>query len=183
MWLVRFRIRVPRPFARAMKRFSDGPSSTMIVVTFSSSTSAPWLFSALAIADSATLRIMWAAFLSENFNRLTARSAVRPRTWSATSRAFCGEMRALRRMAFASMVISLLPGLLVAAMALERARQRKFAKLVADHVLVDQHRDVVAAVMHGERVTNHFRQDHRTARPGLFSVNVAWPISSCGRER
>src|SRR6476620_10158483 len=143
MWLVRLRIRVPRPLARAMKRFSDGPSSTMMVVTFSASTSAPWLFSALAIADSTTLRIMWAAFLSENFSRLTARSAERPRTWSATSRAFCGEMRALRRMAFASMVISLLLafGLLVAAMTLEGPRQREFTEFVADHVLVDQHRD------------------------------------------
>src|SRR5690606_25871915 len=61
MWLVRLRMRVPRPLARAMKRFSVGPSSTMIVVTDSSSTSAPWLFSALAIADSTTLRIRWAA--------------------------------------------------------------------------------------------------------------------------
>src|SRR5690606_12704690 len=51
MWLVRFRMRVPRPLARAMKRFSIGPSSTMMVLTFSSSTSAPWLFSALAMAD------------------------------------------------------------------------------------------------------------------------------------
>src|SRR3546814_15410591 len=64
------------PFARAMKRFSVGPSSTMMVVTFSSSTSAPWLFSALAIADSTTLRIMWAAFLSENLSRLTDRKSV-----------------------------------------------------------------------------------------------------------
>ena len=40
MWLVRLRMRVPRPLARAMKRFSDGPSSTMMVLTRSSSTSA-----------------------------------------------------------------------------------------------------------------------------------------------
>src|SRR5690606_6941286 len=136
MWLVRLRMRVPRPFARAMKRVSVGPSSTMMVVTFSSSTSAPWLFSALAIADSTTLRIRWAAFLSENLSRLTARSADSPRTWFATRRAFCGEMRAVRRIAFASIAISLLPGLLVAAMALERAGHGEFAKLVADHVLV-----------------------------------------------
>src|SRR5688500_17440301 len=172
MWLVRLRIRVPRPFARAMKRFSEGPSSTMMLRTLSSSTSAPWLFSALAIADSTTLRIMWAAFLSENLSRLTARSAVRPRTWSATRRAFCGEMRALRRIALASMVISLLPGLLVAAMALERAGQRELAELVAHHVLVDQHRDVVASVVHGDRVTHHLRQDHRATRPGLDRLLV-----------
>jgi hypothetical protein len=162
-------------FRRAMKRFSVGPSSTMMLVTLSSSTSAPWLFSALAIADSTTLRIMCAAFLSENFSRLTARSAERPRTWSATSRAFCGEIRALRRMAFASIVISLLLafGLLVAAVTLEGPRQREFTELVADHVLVDQHRDVVLAVVHGDRVTDHFRQDHRTTRPGLDRLLVA----------
>src|SRR5688500_5415876 len=168
MWLVRFRIRVPRPLARAMKRFRVGPSSTMIVLTLSSSTSAPWLFSALAIADSTTLRIMWAAFLSENFSRLTARSADSPRTWSATRRAFCGEMRAVRRIAFASIVIPLLAGrLLVAAVTLEGPRQREFAEFVADHVLVDQHRNVVLAVVHGDGEAHHFRQDHRAARPGL----------------
>src|SRR3546814_12969415 len=164
MWLVRLRMRVPRPLARAMKRFSVGPSSTMMVLTFSSSTSAPWLFSALAIADSTTLRIMWAAFLSENFSRLTARSADRPRTWSATTRAFCGEMRALRTIAFASfwldMVVLSLPRLLVAAMTLECPGQRELAELVAHHVLVDQNRDMVLHVVHGNRVTHPFRQGH-----------------------
>src|SRR5690606_10138556 len=92
--------------------------------------------------------------------------AGRPRTWSATRRAFCGEMRAVRRTALASIVISL-PGLPVAAVTLERAGQGELTELVADHVLVDQHRDVVAAVMHGDRVAHHFRQDHRAARPGL----------------
>src|SRR3546814_1545329 len=85
---------------------------------------------------------MWAAFLSENFSRLTARSADRPRTWSATRRAFCGEMRALRRIAFASfwldMVVISLPLLLVAAMTLEGPGQCELAELVADHVLVEQ---------------------------------------------
>src|SRR3546814_45234 len=165
MCLLRLRMRVPRPVALAIKRFSVGPSSTMMVLTFSSSTSAPWLFSALAIADSTTFLIRWAAFLSENFSRLTARSADRPRTWSATRRAFCGEMRAVRRIAFASfwldMVVISLPRLLVAAMTLEGPGQCELAELVADHVLVDQHRDMVPAVVHGNRVTHHFRQDHR----------------------
>src|SRR3546814_567894 len=162
MWLVRLRMRVPRPLARAMKRFSVGPSSTMMVLTFSSSTSAPWLFSALAIADSTTFLIRWAAFLSENFSRLTARSADRPRTWSATRRAFRGEMRALRRIAFVSfwldMVVISLPRLLVAAMTLDGPGQCELAELVADHVLVAQHRDMVPAVDHGNRVPHHFRQ-------------------------
>src|SRR5688572_9970313 len=172
MWLVRLRIRVPRPFARAMKRFSVGPSSTMMVLTLSASTSAPWLFSALAIADSTTLRIIDAAFLSENLSRLTARSADRPRTWSATRRAFWAEMRALRRIAFASMVISLLARLLVAAVTLEGPGEREFAELVSDHVLVDQNRDVVLAVMDGQREADHLRQDHRATRPGLDRLLV-----------
>src|SRR5688500_20071821 len=57
------------------------------------------------------------------------------------------------RMAFASIVISLLPGLLVAAMALERAGQRELAELVADHVLVDQHGHVVLAVRSEEHTS------------------------------
>ena len=48
------------------------------------------------------------------------------------------------------MVISLLPGLLVAAVTLERTGQGELAELVADHVLVDQHRDVVLAVVDGD---------------------------------
>src|SRR4249919_821262 len=172
MWLVRLRIRVPRPFARAMKRFSVGPSSTMMDLTRNSSTSAPWLFSALAIADSTTLRIMPAAFLSENFSRLTARSAERPRTWSATSRAFWAEMRALRRMAFASMVISLLARLLVATVTLEGPGEREFAELVADHVLVDEHGNMVLAVVDGDGEADHFRHDHRATRPSLDRLLV-----------
>src|SRR3546814_15166803 len=99
----------------------------MMVVTFSSSTSAPWLFSALAIADSTTSRIMWGAFLSEKFSRLTARSADSPRTWSATRRDFWGEMRDVRRIASPSIAISFFPGLLVVAMALERPGDQKGA--------------------------------------------------------
>src|SRR5690606_31476201 len=186
MWLVRLRMRVPRPFARAMKRFSSGPSSTVIVAVFSSSISAPALFSALAIADSTSFLIRPAAFLSENLSRLTARSAGMPRTWSATSRAFCGEMRAVRSTAVRvliavrsrrpalnfsrvalSIVRSLPARLLVATVTLEGPCDGKFAKLVADHVLVDQDRNVVLAVVDGNGEPDHFRQDHRTTRPGL----------------
>src|SRR5688500_18595468 len=115
---------------------------------------------------------MPAAFLSENFSRSSARATGRPRTWSATRRAFRAEMRALRRMAFASMVISLLARLLVAAMTLERTGQGELAKLVANHVLVDQHRDVVLAVVHGNGETDHLGQDRGTTRPGLDRLLV-----------
>src|SRR5690606_30017308 len=75
-------------------------------------------------------------------------------------------MRTVRRIALASIVISL-TRLLVAAMTLEGPGQGELAELVADHVLVDEHRDVVAAVVHGDGETDHLRQHHRTARPGL----------------
>src|SRR5690606_40412108 len=110
-------------------------------------------------------------FLSENLSRLTARSALRPRTWSATRRAFCGEMRALRRMAFASLVLGMvaisLTALPVRHVTLEGAGQGELAELVANHVLVDQHRDVVATVVDGDGVADHLWQALSTPRPGL----------------
>src|SRR5690606_2055787 len=109
---------------------------------------------------------MPAAFLSENFSRSSARATGRPRTWSATRRAFCGEMRTVRRMAFASMVISLLR-LLVAAVTLEGTGLGGLAQLVAYHVIVDRLGDVVLAVVHGDREADHFRLHGGTTRPGL----------------
>src|SRR5215468_352844 len=52
-------------------------------------------------------------------------------------------------------------------MAAERAGGRELAKLVAHHALGDEHRDVLAPVVHGDRVPQHVRDDRRTARPGL----------------
>jgi hypothetical protein len=62
--------------------------------TLSSSISAPRLFSALAIADSSTLRTIPAPFLGMNFSVARALPTALPRTVSATRRHFCGEMRA-----------------------------------------------------------------------------------------
>ena len=58
------------------------------------------------VAESSTFLMRCAAFLSLNCRRFVARATSRPRTWSATRRAFCAEMRAPRRMALASIVIS-----------------------------------------------------------------------------
>src|SRR5690606_18813721 len=44
---------------------------------------------------------------------------------------------------------------------------------VADHVLVDEHGNVVLAVVHGDRETHHVGQDHGTARPGLDRAPAA----------
>jgi hypothetical protein len=38
---------------------------------------------------------------------------------------------------------------------------------VADHCLGDIHRDVLAPVVDGHGVANHFGDDRRTTRPGL----------------
>src|SRR5690606_11249320 len=42
-------------------------------------------------------------------------------------------------------------GLPVPGVPLERARDRELAELVTDHVLGDQHRHVLASVVHGDR--------------------------------
>src|SRR5476649_1023874 len=62
------------------------------------------------------------------------------------------------------------PLLVVLLVSTEGARRRELAELVTDHGLGDEHRDVLAAVVHGDRVAEHGRHDHRTARPGLDHV-------------
>ena len=63
--------------------------------------------------------------------------------------------------------------LLVGGVAAERARRRELAELVADHRLGDVHRDVLAAVVHRDRVADHLREDGRGARPGLDDLLLA----------
>src|SRR3954464_10588936 len=58
-------------------------------------------------------------------------------------------------------------------MAAEGAGGRELAELVAHHGLGDEHRDVLATVVHRDGVTQHRRDDHRAARPGLDHVLVA----------
>src|SRR3954453_8679702 len=52
----------------------------------------------------------------------------------------------------------------------ERARGRELAELVPDHRLGDEHRDVLAAVVDGDRVPEHVGDDRRTPRPGADDV-------------
>src|SRR3978361_1327609 len=52
----------------------------------------------------------------------------------------------------------------------ERAGRRELAELVPDHALGDEHRDVLAAVVHGHGVAEHVRDDRRATRPGLDDV-------------
>src|SRR3990170_33761 len=87
-------IRAPRPLARACERLSVGPPSTKTRATRNSSTSAPSLCSALAMADYNVLRSSLAAFFWLNSRTSIARATGNPRMRSATSRPFCGESRA-----------------------------------------------------------------------------------------
>ena len=43
----------------------------------------------------------------------------------------------------------------------------ELAELVADHRLGDEHGNVLASVVHGDRVTDHLREDVAASRPGL----------------
>src|SRR5512134_47995 len=176
MWQVFFVMRVPRPFARAENLRSDGPCSTKMLVTRSSSISAPSLCSALAIADSSAFLISPAAFFCVKARMFSALSTGLPRIRSATSRPFCADRRTPRTVAVVSIVITLLlrhDGLLVRRMTLAGARQRELAELVADHVFVDVDRNVLLAVVHGDRQADELRQDRRAARPGLDRLLVA----------
>jgi hypothetical protein len=51
--------------------------------------------------------------------------------------------------------------------ALEDARERELAELVADHVLGDVDRHVLLAVVHGDGQADELRHDGRAPRPGL----------------
>src|ERR671927_816526 len=55
----------------------------------------------------------------------------------------------------------------------EGARGRELAELVPDHRLRHEHRDVLAAVVDGDRVPDHLREDRRGARPRLDHHLVA----------
>jgi hypothetical protein len=79
-------------------------SSTMIVATFSSSTSAPRLFSAFATADSSTFLIRCAAFLSLNCEQIGRARRREAAHLVGDQTHLLREMRAPRGMALASIV-------------------------------------------------------------------------------
>src|ERR671934_1619550 len=55
---------------------------------------------------------------------------------------------------------------LVARVPAEGARGSELAELVADHLLRDEHGHVLAAVVDGDRVPDHLREDRRGTGPG-----------------
>src|SRR3954454_1083701 len=104
---------------------------------------------------------------------------------STTRRAFWGVTRTYRACALASIAVpcSLLGDVpvgtaasaaaalpVVLLVAAERPRRSELAQLVADHRLGDEHWDVLAAVVHGQRVPEHLRNDHGATGPGADDV-------------
>ena len=61
------------------------------------------------MTEALTFRTITAAFLLLNSSTVSASSTGLPRTWSATSRAFCAEMRAARNLAATSISLSSQP--------------------------------------------------------------------------
>ena len=66
----------------------------------------------------------------------------------------------------------LLLRLLVGRVALEDARLRKLAELVADHLVRHVDRNVLLAVVHGDRQADEVGQDRGATRPGLDRLLV-----------
>src|SRR5260221_4777510 len=58
-------------------------------------------------------------------------------------------------------------------MAMEHPRRRELAELAADHVLADENRNVLVAVVDAERQADELRQDGRTTAPHLDDVATA----------
>src|ERR1700678_1604639 len=147
-------------------RFCRGPSLTYASLTNSWSTSTSLLrFSALAMAESKTLRTVGAMRLLVWRKIMRASLAERPRIKSTTSRAFCGDDRIYRASALACIVFPLgrLGGLLrgrrrgLHRMALEHSRGRKFSQFVAHHVFGDVHRNEFLPVVDAQRVADEIR--------------------------
>src|SRR5437868_850280 len=97
-----------------------------------------------------------------------------PRTRSTTRRHFIGVMRRYRTWASAAfggrcrvLFSATTRPPIVLHVPTERARRGELAELVPDHRLGDEHRDVLAAVVHSQRVAEHVRDDRGATRPGL----------------
>src|ERR1700722_6819838 len=115
-----------------------------------------------------------------NSSSLSARCTFRPRIEAATRFSLRALVRGVRTLAIASAgfrrrslacLLMLLPlGLLVGGVAGEIAGRRELAELHADHVLADQHGDVLLAVVDAEGQADEVGHDGRTTRPGLDHV-------------
>src|SRR3954468_9865477 len=155
-------MRFARPIERGIQRFAMVPPSTAMVRTrrFSTDASPPDLSSAFAAALLIAFEMMLAAFFGIRSSRPTAPSTDFLRTSAATTRILRGDIEIPRTSARACMAL-LLP---LAGVTVERTGVRELAELVADHLLGDEDRDELAAVVDGEGQSDHLGNDHRTAR-------------------
>src|SRR6266496_141477 len=94
MWLLRFKMRLPLPRARAIIRFIVGPSPTTASFTTSPSAFRFALFSAFATALFSVLPMRNAAFFGVNASRSSAAENGSPWISRVTSRTLNGEIRA-----------------------------------------------------------------------------------------
>src|SRR6478752_816717 len=164
-------------------RLAVGPSSAWMVATTSGAGSSPSLFCALAAALAITLATGSLADCGAHRRMSRASSTLLPRTRSMTRRALLAEIRTKRAFAVAegysiAVVISLhlcssrersspLRFPVILDVTLERAGGRELAQLVPDHRLGDEHRDMLATVVHGEGVPDEVGDDGRSTGPGL----------------
>src|SRR5262245_3995200 len=141
------------------------------------------LCSAFATAESSSLPTSCETARSESRSVSRAVATSCPVMRRRTGRIFVGDVRRWRRRATvcrSSLPVAriawamsaphrpLLPGVEP-----ERARGGELAELVPDHRLADVDRDVLAPVVHGDRVPDHVGRDRRTTRPRLDDLAVA----------
>src|SRR3989475_12200805 len=147
------------------RRRNVGPSSMSSCLSTRSSRLRLKLCSALAAADLIALATSRAACFGENSRYASASVTFMPLTESATSRA----LRGVRRTYFWTAATSIVANFLLqrrrlfgmGAVAAEVASRRKLAEPVADHVLADENRHVLAAVVDADGVADHVGIDDR----------------------
>src|SRR3954466_1772582 len=137
------------------------------------------------MAESRHLRITMPASRSTNWRISSACCTSLLRMRSSTSRALYADMRTYRtsaRVPGRSLVLtpnagmSLSPsshGLLLAGVVAERAGRRELAELVTDHRLGDVYGDVLAPVVHRDRVPDHVGNDRGATAPRLDDLLLA----------
>ena len=163
MWLMPFWIGVARPIARGRQR-TMMPFGRLVrergLDVEPVEVDVLLLLLRVAIALLSSLLTSGAAALRVNFSWSMATATSWPRTMFSTTRALRVEIRAYFKLALGFHVrLNASPvtrvgrrrrRLAVGRVAAEGARRRELAELVTDHVLVDEHGDELAAVVHGE---------------------------------
>src|SRR5829696_8422050 len=169
-----------RPWARGRQRLIVGPSLAWASATIKSSADRLWLFSALAVALFSTRSTSTAACCGMNFRRAAASSTGRPLIAATTRLAFRVEPRRYLAVADTRTVGPLLlqrgRSLGVLAVPAVVAGVGELAEAMADHVLGHVDRNVLLAVVDGDRVTDERGEDHRCPRPGLHDLLLVAPI-------